>query len=62
VDILLRDSSIPPCTWVPHDWQRVESWSEGWSLLTSHRGQTRESGLDAKDELLISHPFFRVVN
>jgi hypothetical protein len=30
-------------------------------LLASHRGQIRESGLDAKDELLTSHPFFRAV-
>jgi hypothetical protein len=49
----------------PHDSQPLESRFLAWSLLASQRGQTRESGLDAKDAkdvlllLLTSHPFLR---
>jgi hypothetical protein len=52
-----RVSSNAPLKRPPHNSQRIESRSEGWSLLASHRGQTRESGLDAIDEPLILCPF-----
>src|SRR3712207_9374635 len=52
-----RVSSIAPLKRPPHDSHRIESRSEGRSLLASHRGQIRESGLDETDEPLISCPF-----
>jgi hypothetical protein len=42
----------------PHDSQLIESRLEGCRVFASHRGQTRESDVDAKDEPLISCPFF----
>jgi hypothetical protein len=57
-----RVSSIAPLKRPPHDSQRIESLSEGWSLLTSHRGQTRELSLDAKDDFLTVHPFLKAMD
>src|SRR5215207_5472140 len=53
-----RASSIAPLKLPPHDSQLIESRLEGCRRLASHRGQKRESDLDAKDELLTSYPFF----
>jgi hypothetical protein len=58
-DILRRVSSIAPLTRPPQEAHRAELLPESRSRSTSHRGQTREPDRDAKDEPLISYPFFQ---